>query len=233
MILRTLLVAAIVMPSLANAELFKCSVNGKVSYQDRPCAENAKEMEPPKIIGAASPGRGSVLEGLETKCSLDKIKGDWARIPNSSIAFICGKYAGVSEDELVSEFGQGLVEKDADNPDIKRIRYRSEHNDIISLAISSEQDGVISATIVPSEQRKKKIEEKIASEAQQKERMRILTAIGLKKVLIGMTKDNVRLSWGNPTKINRSSRGLEQWVYRRGNSSQYVYFDNGKVSAWN
>ena len=50
------------------------------------------------------------------------------------------------------------------------------------------------------------------------------------RVKIGMTAQEVRLSWGNPKDIN-VSEGIwgvhEQWVYE----DEYVYFENGKVSA--
>jgi hypothetical protein len=53
--------------------------------------------------------------------------------------------------------------------------------------------------------------------------------------LSGMTADEVRLSWGNPTKINTSigSYGKnEQWVYDKGNFvRQYVYVENGRVTS--
>lgn len=52
-------------------------------------------------------------------------------------------------------------------------------------------------------------------------------------VTIGMSADEVRTAWGDPTKINRTiSEGAtsEQWVYRRGRApAQYVYVENGVV----
>lgn len=70
-----------------------------------------------------------------------------------------------------------------------------------------------------------------------KEQKAIEDAIRGKRVRIGMTKEHVTRSWGEPDKINRSvyeSGAREQWVYRVGRSeSQYVYFRNGVVSAIN
>ena len=46
-----------------------------------------------------------------------------------------------------------------------------------------------------------------------------------------MTKQQVTLSWGEPWDINKTLlRNLshEQWVYKSGD---YVYFDNGIVTA--
>lgn len=55
-------------------------------------------------------------------------------------------------------------------------------------------------------------------------------AIKNRNVLIGMTPQEVELAWGRPKNIN-VSEGIwgvhEQWVY----DDEYVYFENGKVSA--
>lgn len=48
------------------------------------------------------------------------------------------------------------------------------------------------------------------------------------KVAIGFTEEMVLLSWGKPEKINRASYG-DQWVYE----GSYLYFENGKVKAFN
>lgn len=47
-------------------------------------------------------------------------------------------------------------------------------------------------------------------------------------IKIGMTKELVKLAWGEPSRINFSSYG-EQWVY----NNQYIYFKNGKVTDFN
>jgi len=51
-------------------------------------------------------------------------------------------------------------------------------------------------------------------------------------VSIGMTTEDVEVSWGKPKDINRSvgAWGVhEQWVY---GSSNYLYFENGKLTSW-
>ncbi|MEI8273408.1 MAG: hypothetical protein WCG08_12365 [Paludibacter sp.] len=51
------------------------------------------------------------------------------------------------------------------------------------------------------------------------------------KVRIGMTKQQCRLSWGEPESINKSSGSWgvhEQWVY---GSNSYLYFQNGVLSS--
>ena len=64
---------------------------------------------------------------------------------------------------------------------------------------------------------------------------RVTSAIAQQKIFVGMTAEEARRSWGNPTKINTSvgSYGKhEQWVYRRGGApAQYVYVENGMVSS--
>lgn len=57
-------------------------------------------------------------------------------------------------------------------------------------------------------------------------------AITEKKVMIGMTADDVTESWGAPTKKNVSVNEYgrtEQWVYA---GDRYLYFTNGKLKSW-
>ena len=59
----------------------------------------------------------------------------------------------------------------------------------------------------------------------------IETAVLERRVLPGMTAEQVTLAWGKPQRVNqtlRSSRISEQWVY---SVSSYVYFENGRVTA--
>jgi hypothetical protein len=58
-----------------------------------------------------------------------------------------------------------------------------------------------------------------------------LNAIADCRVYLGMTADQVLVSWGKPNKINASvgSWGRhEQWVY---GDSSYLYFENGKLTS--
>ena len=67
------------------------------------------------------------------------------------------------------------------------------------------------------------------------EEARFNAAMATGKVMIGMTAEQVRRSWGAPTKVNASIGKYgrhEQWVYDRGNyQSQYVYVQNGLVTS--
>jgi hypothetical protein len=60
-------------------------------------------------------------------------------------------------------------------------------------------------------------------------------AVRERKVTIGMTKNMVIAAWGGPSAVNTTVvRGStrEQWVYRLGQlRSDYVYFENGRVTA--
>lgn len=78
----------------------------------------------------------------------------------------------------------------------------------------------------------------------------VVEAITHGKVVVGMTTEHVRASWGEPDKINRSGNlyGVrEQWVYRRPyehvyvgysvhystrHESHYLYFEDGILTAW-
>lgn len=60
-------------------------------------------------------------------------------------------------------------------------------------------------------------------------------AIDEQRVFIGMSADDVRRAWGDPTSVNTTTTASgtrEQWVYRWGNTKQqYVYLVGGKVSS--
>lgn len=48
-------------------------------------------------------------------------------------------------------------------------------------------------------------------------------------ISIGMTKDMVRASWGDPDDINRTTRAnytREQWIYGRTSNRKFIYFEN-------
>lgn len=60
---------------------------------------------------------------------------------------------------------------------------------------------------------------------------RIADAIQQQEVVLGMTAEQVKLSWGKPEDVNRTvgSWGVhEQWVYGR----KFVYLENGKVTSF-
>jgi hypothetical protein len=60
---------------------------------------------------------------------------------------------------------------------------------------------------------------------------RSIEAIACGSIMMGMTGDEVRASWGAPEHINStqlSSYLSEQWVY----ASDYVYLENGVVTSW-
>ncbi|MFN3881915.1 MAG: DUF4124 domain-containing protein [Nitrincola lacisaponensis] len=56
-----------------------------------------------------------------------------------------------------------------------------------------------------------------------------------KKIAVGMNKEQVRRSWGNPCRINRTtstSGSREQWVYCGANyRNDYVHFQGGEVTS--
>lgn len=55
-------------------------------------------------------------------------------------------------------------------------------------------------------------------------------AIKGKKIIRGMSKLGVVCSWGLPSRINQSSEGLVQWVYRYRDT--YLYFDGDVIRDW-
>jgi hypothetical protein len=59
----------------------------------------------------------------------------------------------------------------------------------------------------------------------------VLQAIKIRRILIGMTADQVVLSWGEPEKKNQTTTASgtsEQWIYPEG---QFAYLDNGILTA--
>lgn len=55
-------------------------------------------------------------------------------------------------------------------------------------------------------------------------------AILKRNIIIGMTEEEVLLSWNKPKSINKDifkGHTREQWIY----DSQYIYFENGKLTA--
>jgi hypothetical protein len=70
------------------------------------------------------------------------------------------------------------------------------------------------------------------------EQRRIKRAIGMRDVVLGMTRHDVMESWGQPTQREVAGRGVgghERWVYGSRYSlsgSRTVIFENGKVAGW-
>jgi hypothetical protein len=61
--------------------------------------------------------------------------------------------------------------------------------------------------------------------------IKIKQAVEQRKIMIGMTREQASLSWGEPDKVNKSvgSWGVkEQWVY----GNQYLYFTNGRLDSF-
>ena len=72
--------------------------------------------------------------------------------------------------------------------------------------------------------RKKKLTEKYGESIAQK--------IVSESIWIGMTSEMAIESWGRPKDINRTVTQYgtsEQWIY---SSKNYLYFENGKLTAW-
>jgi hypothetical protein len=63
------------------------------------------------------------------------------------------------------------------------------------------------------------------------ERSRFIALMEKEKIVIGMNKQEVKFSWGEPRDINRTvtTYGVhEQWVY----DSSYLYFEGDKLTSW-
>ena len=68
----------------------------------------------------------------------------------------------------------------------------------------------------------------------------IRTLIAAKKIVPGMTMEQVKASWGRPRKTITSSYGKDSWIYKwdmggfcRGCTAQdHLYFIDGKLNSW-
>lgn len=81
-------------------------------------------------------------------------------------------------------------------------------------------------------QRKKEIEKRQRENRIKSFPADIQNCIKNKQVQIGMTEEQVILSWGRPKRINESVGRWgrhEQWVY---SDSTYIYFENGILTSW-
>ncbi|MBV0933565.1 hypothetical protein [Marinobacterium weihaiense] len=95
-------------------------------------------------------------------------------------------------------------------------------------------------TLKARRQQDRDYRDRMADEASQRRQWRekIERAIQRRQVIVGMTEDQVRRAWGQPTEVNRStsrSGATEQWVYREKDAAKadYVYLENGTVSGTN
>lgn len=74
-----------------------------------------------------------------------------------------------------------------------------------------------------------------SEEAERRAQPRFEKAIELREVLIGMTREQVRRSWGEPGKVNSTIRAggtSEQWVYRwPQGATSYLYFEGDRLTT--
>lgn len=78
-------------------------------------------------------------------------------------------------------------------------------------------------------------ESRLSRERAEAEKHRLDRAVLDDKVLPGMSKQQVRDSWGRPDDINTSSNSYgdnrEQWVYEHSDGWDFVHFNNGVVTS--
>ncbi len=61
------------------------------------------------------------------------------------------------------------------------------------------------------------------------------TAIRNREIVFGMTKQAVKRSWGYPNRMEVAGNPAnqnERWIFERGGTAHYVYFENGTVQGW-
>lgn len=81
--------------------------------------------------------------------------------------------------------------------------------------------------------RSQEIVEQRAEEARKK--IEIKRAIRGRRVVVGMTSDQVISSWGRPERTSTSMESgfaMEHWIYPGRHSQRHVYFKNGEVVSF-
>jgi hypothetical protein len=63
------------------------------------------------------------------------------------------------------------------------------------------------------------------------------TALAIRKsdILLGMSKDDVTTSWGEPMRVEVAGNPRnenERWLYKADGASRYIYFESGRVEGW-
>lgn len=163
---------------------------------------------------------------IETKALTKLHRGDTVLVKEyytkNKVCLISFKqYSGyIDEAKLVC---QGIIDfRDSIQNDIEANRQKNwEKWEAKRLEIERQED---SLTIIA--------EQKFTKEMIKKYGKKWGKIVGNKQIMIGMTKEMVLDSWGDPKDINRSvgSWGVhEQWVY---GNNQYLYFENGKLTSW-
>lgn len=62
-----------------------------------------------------------------------------------------------------------------------------------------------------------------------------LSANRFTDVSLGMSKDDVRYTWGRPSRVEvagNPSNENERWLYNMNGAARYIYFESGRVEGW-
>src|SRR5690606_7086378 len=112
-----LLLLLCVLSEGVHAQVFKCEVDGRTAFQDRPCAGVAeRDMEIIHLPGTHDEfirKSGTDLDGRHMKCSEDKLSEGFSRpLENFNVLFVCGIPSGVTREKVLSlEPGGETLEK--------------------------------------------------------------------------------------------------------------------------
>lgn len=102
---------------------------------------------------------------------------------------------------------------------------------IIVIAYIAAPRGFVSAVLERLD-----TEKQARAEVKAKAQAKINQLINDHQIDVGMTSDQVILSWGTPERVNRAdgSWGVrEQWIYQNTKGEvTYLYFDNGMLASW-
>jgi len=127
--------------------------------------------------------------------------------------------------------GESFVQKKEDRWECTEITIEDEFFSLVAL-IKNQRGNVAAVetgSLIPADGSHQCFEESIFNTLVNKYGAGNIDNVRQGKIRVGMPKALLLMSWGEPDKINRSSHGPDQWVY----GYQYVYVQNGKITAWN
>jgi hypothetical protein len=109
-------------------------------------------------------------------------------------------------------------------------RVQMNNGEFLYVNVGTFEASLVGGSILSYDPQKRETE-RIAEIRRRKWAAEIERAVISKKILLGMTYEQIQMSWGKPQRVNRSvgAWGVrEQWIY----GSTYLYVENGKLASW-
>lgn len=103
--------------------------------------------------------------------------------------------------------------------------------------LKTQSDRINFLMIKDPEERKEWLKERGIYQSRSRFSPNIQEAINRRDIVYGMSKDAVKNSWGEPSKVDYAGRGdYERWTYYSNpamkTDKKYLYFENGVLTGW-